>query len=210
MKRLAVLVSGGGSDLQVIIDGIEKGDIHGEIAVVISDKEEAYALTRAANAGIQTEVIARKDFKEYYEDKTAFTKAYLDTLAQYGVDGIVMAGFLSILGPEMIAAYPNKIINIHPALIPSFCGKGFYGMKVHKAVIAAGVKLSGVSIHFADEGTDTGPIIAQRAVEVKDDDTAEILQKRVLAAEHVLLPEVVAWFCDDRLEVQGNKVIVKK
>lgn len=210
MKKLAVLVSGSGSDLQTIIDGIASKKIAGEIAVVVSDKPGAYALTRAEKAGIATAVVDRKAFAEYKTDKTAFTKAVMAVFEQYQVEGIVFAGFLSILGGEAVAAYKNKMINIHPSLIPSFCGIGFYGIKVHQAAIDYGVKLSGVTIHFVDEGTDTGPIIAQRAVIVKDDDTAEELQKRVLAAEHALLPEVVALFCADKIKVEDRKVYIQK
>ena len=210
MKKLAVLVSGSGSDLQTIIDGIASGKIDGEIAVVISDKPGVYALTRAENAGIATAVVDRKAFPDYKTNKTAFTQAVIAVFHAYQVEGIIFAGFLSILGEEAVKAYKNKMINIHPSLIPSFCGIGFYGMRVHQAAIDYGVKLSGVTIHFVDEGTDTGPIIAQRAVEVKDDDTAEALQKRVLAAEHELLPEVVALFCADKIKVEDRKVYIQK
>ena len=204
MKRLAVMVSGGGTDLQSVIDGVEDGRIPAEIVAVIASKPGIYALERARKAGIPGIVICKKE----YEDEEAFFEANLAALRQYGAEGVVLAGYLSILGKRMIEAFPNKIINIHPSLIPSFCGKGYYGLKVHKAALEYGVKVSGATVHFVDEGADTGPIIAQRSVPVLPGDTPEMLQQRVLEVEHEILPEAVALFCQDRLEVQGRRVSI--
>lgn len=205
MKRLAVMVSGGGTDLQSVIDGVQSGKIPGEIAVVISSKPGVYALERAKKAGIPGIVICKKD----YADEQAFFDANLGALREYGAEGVVLAGYLSILGKQMIEAYPEKIINIHPSLIPSFCGKGYYGLRVHQAVLDYGAKVSGATVHFVDEGADTGPIILQRAVSVLPEDTAESLQQRILEVEHEILPEAVALFCADRLLVQGRKVTIQ-
>lgn len=205
MKRLAVMVSGGGTDLQSVIDGVQSGKIPGEIAVVISSKPGVYALERAKKAGIPGVVICKKD----YADEQAFFDANLGALREYGAEGVVLAGYLSILGKQMIEAYPEKIINIHPSLIPSFCGKGYYGLRVHQAVLDYGAKVSGATVHFVDEGADTGPIILQRAVSVLPEDTAESLQQRILEVEHEILPEAVALFCVDRLLVQGRKVTIR-
>lgn len=205
MKRLAVMVSGGGTDLQSVIDGVQSGKIPGEIAVVISSKPGVYALERAKKAGIPGIVICKKD----YADEQAFFDANLGVLREYGAEGVVLAGYLSILGRQMIEAYPNKIINIHPSLIPSFCGKGYYGLRVHQAVLDYGAKVSGATVHFVDEGADTGPIILQQAVSVLPEDTAESLQQRILEVEHEILPEAVALFCAGRLLVQGRKVTIR-
>ncbi len=205
MKRLAVMVSGGGTDLQSVIDGVQSGKIPAEIAVVISSKPGVYALERAKKAGIPGIVICKKD----YADEQAFFDANLGALREYGAEGVVLAGYLSILGRQMIEAYPNKIINIHPSLIPSFCGKGYYGLRVHQAVLDYGAKVSGATVHFVDEGADTGPIILQQAVSVLPEDTAESLQQRILEVEHEILPEAVALFCADRLLVQGRKVTIR-
>ena len=204
MKRLAVMVSGGGTDLQSVIDGVEDGRIPAEIVVVIASKPGIYALERARKAGIPGIVICKKE----YADEEAFFEANLAALRQYGAEGVVLAGYLSILGKRMIEAFPNKIINIRPSLIPSFCGKGYYGLKVHKAALEYGVKVSGATVHFVDEGADTGPIIAQRSVPVLPGDTPETLQQRVLEVEHEILPEAVALFCQDRLKVQGRRVSI--
>lgn len=204
MKRLAVMVSGGGTDLQSVIDGVEDGRIPAEIVVVIASKPGIYALERARKAGIPGIVICKKE----YADEEAFFEANLAALRQYGAEGVVLAGYLSILGKRMIEVFPNKIINIHPSLIPSFCGKGYYGLKVHKAALEYGVKVSGATVHFVDEGADTGPIIAQRSVPVLPGDTPEMLQQRVLEVEHEILPEAVALFCQDRLKVQGRRVSI--
>lgn len=205
MKRLAVMVSGGGTDLQSVIDGVQSGKIPGKIAVVISSRPGVYALERAKKAGIPGVVICKKD----YTDEQAFFDANLGALREYGAEGVILAGYLSILGKQMIEAYPNKIINIHPSLIPSFCGKGYYGLRVHQAVLDYGAKVSGATVHFVDEGADTGPIILQRAVSVLPEDTAESLQQRILEVEHEILPEAVALFCADRLLVQGRKVTIR-
>lgn len=205
MKRLAVMVSGGGTDLQSVIDGVQSGKIPGKIAVVISSRPGVYALERAKKAGIPGVVICKKD----YTDEQAFFDANLGALREYGAEGVILAGYLSILGKQMIEAYPNKIINIHPSLIPSFCGKGYYGLRVHQAVLDYGAKVSGATVHFVDEGADTGPIILQRAVSVLPEDTAESLQQRILEVEHEILPEAVALFCADRLMVQGRKVTIR-
>lgn len=205
MKRLAVMVSGGGTDLQSVIDGVQSGKIPAEIAVVISSKPGVYALERAKKAGIPGVVICKKD----YADEQAFFDANLGALREYGAEGVVLAGYLSILGRQMIEAYPNKIINIHPSLIPSFCGKGYYGLRVHQAVLDYGAKVSGATVHFVDEGADTGPIILQQAVSVLPEDTAESLQQRILEVEHKILPEAVALFCAERLLVQGRKVTIQ-
>ncbi len=205
MKRLAVMVSGGGTDLQSVIDGVQSGKIPAEIAVVISSKPGVYALERAKKAGIPGIVICKKD----YADEQAFFDANLGALREYGAEGVVLAGYLSILGRQMIEAYPNKIINIHPSLIPSFCGKGYYGLRVHQAVLDYGAKVSGATVHFVDEGADTGPIILQQAVSVLPEDTAESLQQRILEVEHEILPEAVALFCAERLLVQGRKVTIR-
>lgn len=205
MKRLAVMVSGGGTDLQSVIDGVQSGKIPAEIAVVISSKPGVYALERAKKAGIPGIVICKKD----YADEQAFFDANLGALREYGAEGVVLAGYLSILGRQMIEAYPNKIINIHPSLIPSFCGKGYYGLRVHQAVLDYGAKVSGATVHFVDEGADTGPIILQQAVSVLPEDTAESLQQRILEVEHEILPEAVALFCAERLRVQGRKVTIR-
>lgn len=189
MLRVGVLVSGGGTNLQAIIDGIKNKVItNTEIEVVISNKKDAYALVRAKENGINAECISPKDFDE----RKDFNQALIDTLDKYKVDLIVLAGFLVVLPPEMISKYRNKIINIHPSLIPSFCGNGFYGLKVHEKALERGVKVTGATVHFVDEGTDTGPIIYQKAVEVLPDDTPETLQKRVMEqAEWKILPQAI-------------------
>ena len=204
MKNIAVLVSGGGTNLQALIDSDIKG---GKITAVISSNPEAYALERAKKAGIPGYVVRRKD----YPTNQAMTLALVDKLKSLNIDLVVLAGFMTILTEEMVKAYPNAIINVHPALIPSFCGEGFYGLHVHEAALAYGVKLSGATVHFVSEECDGGPIIAQKAVPVLPGDTPEVLQKRIMQeAEWVLLPEAVSLFCQDRLEVRGRTVIVKE
>lgn len=190
MKRIAVMVSGGGTNLQAIIDNVSSGKIKAELALVISSKHGAYALERAKKAGIPTAVIAKKD----YDSEEDFFAANLKALEDCGAEGIVLAGYMSILSKELVKKFENKIINIHPALIPSFCGKGYYGERVHKAVIAYGAKLSGATVHFVDEGADTGPIIMQESVPVLPDDTPDELAARVLKVEHTILPRSVALF----------------
>lgn len=204
MHKIAVLVSGGGTNLQAIIDKIEDGTIkNAKIEIVISNKKDAYALERAAQHNIEGVCIAPKE----YETRQAFSQALLDTLKAHGVDLIVLAGYLVIVPEDVIASYPNKIINIHPSLIPSFCGDGFYGLHVHEAVLARGNKVTGATVHFVDEGTDTGPIILQRAVYVQEGDTPESLQKRVMEeAEWKILPKAIDLIANNKIEVVNNLV----
>ena len=206
MKRFCVLVSGGGTNLQSLIDAVENGDIPARIASVISSRSGAYALERAKQHGIKTRVIS----KRAYPSRRAYDEALLCAVREDGADFLVLAGFLSILGPAMVQAYRNRIVNIHPALLPDFGGKGCYGIHVHEAVLAAGVKVTGATVHFVDEGTDTGPIIAQACVPVHPGDTPETLQQRVLQAEHRLLPEAVRWMAQDALRVEGRQVIIEE
>ena len=207
-KKIAVLVSGGGTNLQALIDAQGRGELgNGKITLVIASKPGVYALERAANAGIEGRVLARKD----YDSIAAYSKALADEMTAAGIDLVVLAGFLTIIDEQVYEAFPNRILNVHPALIPSFCGEGFYGLHVHEAALAYGVKLSGASVHFVSEECDGGPIIAQKAVPVLPGDTPEVLQKRIMQeAEWVLLPEAVSLFCQDRLEVRGRTVIVKE
>ncbi len=204
MKRIGVLISGGGSNLQALIDKIESGYISASIKVVVSSKADAYGLKRAKAHGIPAEVISKKDYK----DEREFNRALLDVLEKYEVDLVVLAGYLSILSPEVVDRYKNRIINIHPSLIPAFCGKGYYGEKVHRAVLDYGVKVTGATVHFVDHGTDTGPIILQRPVMVEQDDDVSTLAKRVLEVEHELLPEAVKLWVEGRLRIEGRKVII--
>lgn len=205
MLKIAVLVSGGGTNLQAIMDAIDAGNIRDtKISVVISNNKNAYALERAAKAGIRHVCVSPKD----YESREEFNRAFLEELDAYQVDLVVLAGFLVVLPKEMIARYENRIINIHPSLIPSFCGKGFYGLKVHEAALSRGVKVTGATVHFVDEGTDTGPILLQKAVEVKAGDTPEILQKRVMEeAEWQILPQAIDLIADGRVCVKDGKVL---
>lgn len=207
MVRIAVLVSGGGTNLQALIDAQAAGRIpNGEIVRVIASRPGVYALERAAGAGIPTAVVERKAFP----DAASFDKALVDELDEAQADLVVLAGFLSILGKEAVSRYSNRIINIHPALIPSFCGKGYYGLKVHEAALAYGVKLTGATVHFVNEVPDGGAIILQKAVAVEEGDTPDILQKRVMEeAEWQLLPEAVALFCAGRLSVDGRICHIK-
>ena len=205
--NIAVLVSGGGTNLQALIDAGQRGELGGgEIAAVISSKAGAYALERAANAGIPGYVLPRKNF----ESNQAMTIALVDMMKDMNIDLVVLAGCMIIFTQELIDAYPNAIINVHPALIPSFCGQGFYGLHVHEEALKYGVKLSGATVHFVSAECDGGPIIAQKAVAVHHDDTPEILQKRIMEeAEWKILPEAVRFFCEDRISVEGRKVIIK-
>ena len=207
MLRLGVLVSGGGTNLQAIIDRIEDQTItNAEIAVVISNNQGAYALERAKTHGIQAECISPKDFA----DREEFHKALLKELQKNKVDLVVLAGYLVAIPPVIVEAYPNRIINIHPSLIPSFCGTGFYGLKVHEGVLDRGVKVTGATVHFVDTGTDTGPIILQKAVEVRNGDTPQILQKRVMEeAEWKILPAAIDLIANDRVTVENNKVFIR-
>ena len=206
MVRIAVLVSGGGTNLQALIDAQAAGRFpQGEIVRVISSRPGVYALQRAQQAGIATAVVERMA----YPDAAAFDVALLRELDGCGAGLVVLAGFLSILGPEVIARYSNRIINIHPALIPSFCGKGYYGLKVHEAALAYGVKLTGATVHFVNEVPDGGAIILQKAVPVEEGDTPESLQKRVMEqAEWQLLPEAVSLFCAGRIRVEGRRTVI--
>lgn len=207
MVRIAVLVSGGGTNLQALIDAQHRNELGGgEIAVVISTKEGAYALERAKKAGIATCVIPRKQ----YTDNQAMTVALVEKLREMDIQLVVLAGCMVIFSHELVEAYPNAIMNVHPALIPSFCGKGFYGLHVHEAALRYGVKLSGATVHFVSEECDGGPIIAQKAVVVHEDDTPETLQKRIMEeAEWKLLPEAVSLFCQGRLTVEDRRVIIR-
>ena len=206
-KKIAVLVSGGGTNLQALIDAQQRGELGGgEIAAVISSKAGAYALERAKNAGIPGYVLPRKDF----ESNQAMTVALVDLMKDMGIDLVVLAGCMIIFTQELVDTYPNAIMNVHPALIPSFCGPGYYGLRVHEEALKYGVKLSGATVHFVSAECDGGPIIAQRSVEVRPDDTPEILQKRIMEqAEWKLLPEAVKAFCEDRITVEGRTVIIK-
>ena len=208
MLKLAVLVSGGGTNLQAIIDAISAGKITNAcISVVISNNANAYALERARAHGIEALCISPKDF----ESREAFNQAFLDKLNSYNVDLVVLAGFLVVLPEMMIKEYTNRIVNIHPSLIPSFCGQGFYGLKVHEGVLARGVKVTGATVHFVDEGTDTGPIILQKAVEVEQGDTPEVLQRRVMEqAEWVILPKAIDLIANGKVSVEDGHVIIAK
>lgn len=206
MKNIAVLVSGGGTNLQALIDAQNDGTIKsGKITCVISSNPDAYALERARNNNIDTAVIRRKDFETFPEYDLALT----ELLKSKGADLVVLAGFMTILGHQVISEFENRMINIHPALIPSFCGEGYYGLKVHKAVLEKGVKLSGATTHFVTEECDAGPIIMQRAVEVHNDDTPETLQRRIMEnVEWKILPLSVELFCSDKIKVKDNKTYI--
>ena len=208
MLKIAVLVSGGGTNLQAIIDKIAEGVItNTEIAVVISNNKNAYALERAKQAGIEAVCVSPKD----YENREQFNQEFLKTLDSYQVDLVVLAGFLVVIPPAMIQKYENRIINIHPSLIPSFCGTGYYGLKVHEGALARGVKVTGATVHFVDEGTDTGPIILQKAVEVQNGDTPEILQKRVMEqAEWEILPRAIHLIANGKVTVKDKKAVVEE
>ena len=207
MKNIVVLVSGGGTNLQALIDAQNRGELkNGKITCVISSNPNAYALTRAENNGIETAVIRRKDYDEF--DK--YDEALTELLKSKNAELVVLAGFMTILGKGVIRAFENRIINIHPALIPSFCGEGYYGLRVHEEALKKGVKVTGATAHFVNEVCDGGPIIIQKAVEVKDGDTPEILQKRVMEqAEWKILPGAVALFCEDKIKVTGNKTVIQ-
>lgn len=204
MLKIAVCVSGGGTNLQAIIDAIAAGQIQDtEISVVISNNLGAYALERAKMAGVEGICVSPKS----YETREAFNEAFLQTLDSYDVDLVVLAGFLVVIPEAMIQKYRNRIINIHPSLIPSFCGTGYYGLKVHEGVLARGVKITGATVHFVDEGTDTGPIILQKAVAVQQDDTPEILQRRVMEeAEWHIMPQAIDLIARGKISVVDGKV----
>ena len=204
VKRIAVLVSGGGTNLQALIDAQAHGAIkNGIIAAVLSSKEGAFALERAAIAGIPGYVVARKDFA----DNRSMTVALVNKLKELDIDLVVLAGFMHILTEEMVRAYPSAILNVHPALIPSFCGAGYYGLHVHEAALTYGVKVTGATVHFVDEEPDGGPIVLQKAVDILEGDTPEVLQHRVMEeCEWVILPKAVSLFCEGRLTVEGRIV----
>ena len=206
MLKIAVLVSGGGTNLQAIIDAIADGTITDtQIVTVISNNAGAYALERANAAGIAASCISPKN----YESRALFNEVLLEAVQASGADLIVLAGFLVVIPEQMIRAYRNRIINIHPSLIPSFCGTGYYGLKVHEGVLARGVKVTGATVHFVDEGTDTGPILLQKAVEVRQDDTPQSLQRRVMEeAEWKLLPRAIDLIAHDRVRVEGAKTVI--
>ncbi len=204
MKKIAVLVSGGGTNLQALIDAQARGEIkNGEISIVISSAPEVYALERAKNAGIPSCVLDRRN----YPSSQAMTVALVGKLREFSIDLVVMAGFMTIVTKELFDVYNHAVINIHPALIPSFCGRGAYGLHVHEQALAYGVKVSGATVHFVTEECDSGPIILQKAVEVLPDDTPEVLQRRIMEqCEWKLLPQAVSLFCQDRLKVEGRTV----
>ena len=204
MVKIAVLVSGGGTNLQALIDAQNRGEIiGGEIAAVIASKPGVYALERAKNANIPGYVIARKD----YDSARDMTVALVEKLKSLEIGLVVLAGFMTIITEEMVEAYPNAILNVHPALIPSFCGKGYYGLHVHEAALSYGVKVSGATVHFVSEECDGGPIVLQKAVPVEEGDTPETLQRRIMEqAEWVLLPQAVSLFCQGKLQVDGRTV----
>ena len=208
MTRIAVLVSGGGTNLQALIGARDRGELGGgELAAVISSKADAYALERAKNAGIPGYVVARKD----YDSNRAMTQALVAKLKELGIDLVVLAGFMHILTEEMVQAYPNAILNVHPSLIPSFCGAGYYGLHVHEKALAYGVKVTGATVHFVNEEPDGGPIVLQKAVDILPGDTPEVLQRRVMEqAEWHILPQAVALFCQGRLSVEGRIVTIKE
>lgn len=206
MLKIAVLVSGGGTNLQAIMDAIDAGEIHNtEISVVISNNRGAYALERARNKGIEAVCISPKD----YDSREEFNQEFLAKLDSYQVDLVVLAGFLVVIPPAMIASYRNRIINIHPSLIPSFCGTGYYGLKVHEGVLERGVKVTGATVHFVDEGTDTGPIILQKAVEVHQGDSPKELQQRVMEqAEWQILPQAIDLIAAGKVSVVEGKTVI--
>ena len=208
MLKIAVCVSGGGTNLQAIIDAVENGTItNTEIKVVISNNKNAYALERAKNHNIEGICISPKD----YETRAQFNEAFLEKLDSYDVDLVVLAGFLVVIPPEMIAKYRNRIINVHPSLIPSFCGTGFYGLKVHEGALERGVKVTGATVHFVDEGTDTGPIILQQAVYIENGDTAEVLQRRVMEqAEWVILPKAIDLIANGKVTIVDGHAIINE
>lgn len=201
MTRIAVLVSGGGTNLQALIDAKHDGKLpHGDIVLVVASRPDAYALERAEKAGIESVVVRRKD----YENPEDYDVAMLEVLRSHDIEEVILAGFLSILGESVIAAYPDRILNIHPSLIPSFCGKGFYGLKVHEAALERGVKVTGATVHYVNEIPDGGRILLQKAVEIQDGDTPEVLQRRVMEeAEWILMP-AAAEMVAERIEKEKN------
>ena len=208
MLKVGVLVSGGGTNLQAILDAIDSGKItNAEISLVISNNPNAYALERAKNHNIEAVCISPKQ----YESREEFRKALLEKLKESGVELIVLAGFLVAIPPMIVEAYPNKIINIHPSLIPSFCGVGYYGLHVHEKALARGVRVTGATVHFVDTGTDTGPIILQKAVKIKSDDTPEVLQRRVMEkAEWKILPKAINLIANGKVKVVDGRVEIEE
>ena len=206
MKNIVVLVSGGGTNLQALIDAQNRGDIkNGKITCVVSSKPDAYALERARNNNISARIVNRKD----YDDVASYSKAILSVLNEENADIVVYAGFMTILDNSVCDAYQNKMVNVHPALIPSFCGKGYYGLHVHESVLKTGVKITGATVHFVTAVCDGGPIILQKAVEVKHGDTPEILQRRVMEeAEWKILPEAVSLLCQDRVKIADGRTYI--
>ena len=204
MKQIAVLVSGGGTNLQALIDAEQRGEIvGGKLSLVVSSSPTAYALERASKAGIDTAVINKAD----YPDRHVMTQALVDQLKAHNIDLVVFAGFMYILTEEITQAFHNRMMNVHPALIPSFCGEGYYGLHVHEKALEYGVKLSGATVHFVSEECDGGPIILQKAVPVEEGDTPETLQRRIMEqAEWIILPQAVSLFCQDKLRVEGHTV----
>lgn len=208
MLNIGVLVSGGGTNLQALIDAEKRGEIkNGKITLVVASRSDAYALERAKQNDIKSEILLRKN----YSSTDEYSDALLEILQNNKIDLVVLAGFMTIISSRVPQVYRNKIINIHPALIPSFCGKGFYGLHVHEAALERGVKISGATVHFVNEVCDGGPIIIQKPVAVEDDDTPETLQKRIMVeAEWKILPKAVSLFCEGKLRVDGNRVIVSE
>lgn len=207
ITRIAVLVSGGGTNLQALIDAEKRAELgNGKISLVLASKSDVYALERAQKNGIPSAVLSRKDFP----DIAAYSRALADRLVSEGIDLVVLAGFLTIIDEQVYEAFPNRILNVHPALIPSFCGKGYYGLRVHEAALEKGVKVSGATVHIVTPECDAGPIVLQKAVAVLEGDTPEILQKRIMEeAEWKILPEAVRLFCDGRITVEDQRVHIK-
>lgn len=207
MTKIAVLVSGGGTNLQALIDAEKRGELgEGKITLVVASKPDVYALVRAEQNGIASKVLPRKEYASIAD----YSKALADTLSHEGIDLVVLAGFLTIIDEQVYERFPNRILNVHPALIPSFCGKGFYGLYVHEAALKKGVKVSGATVHIVTPECDAGPIVLQKAVEVKEDDTPETLQKRIMEeAEWKILPQAVRLFCDGKIEVIHDRVHIK-
>lgn len=205
--KIAVLVSGGGTNLQALIDAEKRGELgNGKISLVIASKPGVYALERASNNAIASKVLARRD----YDSISDYSRALADALEEAGADLVVLAGFLTIIDEQVYQRFPNRIINVHPALIPSFCGKGFYGLHVHEAALEKGVKVSGATVHIVTPECDAGPIILQKAVDVKEGDTPETLQKRIMEeAEWKILPKAVRLFCENKISVIDGKVLIK-
>lgn len=203
--NIGVLISGGGTNLQSIIDNIENGNIKGDIKLILSNRQDAYGLIRGKKAGIETLFLDRSLFSSDEEYNAEIIKEFKSR----DIDLVVLAGYLKVLSKNFIEEFNMKIINIHPSLIPSFCGKGFYGKKIHKAVLDSGVKVTGATVHFVDVGTDTGPIILQDVVQVADEDNVDTLQAKVLKVEHRLLVKAVKLYCEDKIQVQGRKTIMR-